>query len=149
METSSKQKCICAFFCSRIARILGWFLYFRIVLIVRFSTLSINGSYSLFFGIIRFLISFPKSYLDSLQFLQNLCILCTFDNSTIFSQMYSVSCYNFIGKWRFLLFSKRVYYPLSFFHLSFHNICFWIFVAEMHDNFFAEHISLYFPYFCF
>ena len=79
IETSLKQKFIWAFFCSRIARILGWFLYFRIALIVRFLILSIDESYSLYFA----------------------------DNCTIFRQMYSVSCYNLIGKWRFYYFPKE------------------------------------------
>ena len=60
IETSLKQKFICTFYRSWTARILGWYLCFRIALIVRFSTLSIDGSNSLYFRIIRFLITFPK-----------------------------------------------------------------------------------------
>ena len=87
--------------------ILWWFLYFRIALIVQFLT----RSYSLYFGIIRFLITFPKKLYRVSNWVQNwFSFQLSSDNFTIFSQMYSVSCHNLIRKWRFHCFPKESQY---------------------------------------
>ena len=84
--------------------ILWWFLYFRVALLVRFLT----RSHSLYFGIIRFLITFPKKSLQLSSELIQFPI--EFWQFTIFSQMYSVSCHNLIRKWRFYCFPKESQY---------------------------------------
>ena len=141
IETFLKQKFICAFFRSWIARILGWFLCFRIALIVRFSVY-----WRTMFTVFRIHQVFnyiSKEIIQSLQF------------PVQFWQFHHFQSYAFClllqsyRKMNVLLFSKRVYHPLSSFRLSFHNTCFWIFVAEIRNNFFVLYICLYFLHFCF
>ena len=123
IETSLKQKFIWAFFYSWISRILGWFLYFRIALIMRFSTLSIDGSYSLYFVIIRFLITFPKKLLK-VSAVSN-SVLTT----SLFSVKYILSLVTILSENEGFIVFQRVHYPLNFFRLSFHNTFFWMFVV--------------------
>ena len=133
---------ICAFFSSRIVRILVWFLYFRIALIVQLSSLSIDESYSMYFGIIRFLITFLKKIIR----------VSAVSNSFSQTLPFTVKCILSLMQYRkmkVVLFSKRVYYPLSLFCLSFNNTSFWSFVAEIHNNFFVLHTWHNFLHFCF
>lgn len=57
------------FFLSWITKILEWFQYFRSALILRFSMLSIKGTYSMYFRIFRLLITFAKTCWNDLLFL--------------------------------------------------------------------------------
>ena len=136
------KKTICAFFRSRIVRILVWFLYSRIALIVQLWTLSIDESYSVYFGIIRFLITFLKKIIR----------VSAVSNSVSQTLPFSVKCILSLMQYRkmkVVLFSKRVYYPLSLFRLSFNNTSFWSFVAEILNNFFVLHTWHNFLHFCF
>ena len=96
-----------------------------------------------YFGIIRFLITFPKKSFRISGISNSVLTTSPFWVKFVLSLVRS---YRKMMVW---LFSKKVYYPWSFFRLSFHNTSFWIFVAEIHNNFFVLHIWLYFIHFCF